>query len=66
MTIRGSFPPSSSTNLLYPTRSAILFPALADPVNVTRSMFGSLIIASPIERGSPVTTDSISGGSPAS
>ena len=36
------------------------------PVNVTRSMSGFVSISSAISRGSPVTTENISGGSPAS
>src|ERR687897_549130 len=41
-------------------------PTRTEPVKVTRSASGSVIIASPIVKGLPVTTDSISGGSPAS
>ncbi len=41
-------------------------PTRTEPVNVTRSASGSVIIASPMVAGLPVTTDSISAGSPAS
>ena len=37
-------------------------PTLTLPVNVTMSACGSVIIASPMPRGLPVTIDSISGG----
>ncbi len=41
-------------------------PTFTEPVNVIRSQSGSVIMASPIVDGLPVTTESISGGSPAS
>src|ERR1700730_4062925 len=41
-------------------------PTLTLPVKVTMSALGSVIIASPIVRGLPVTIDSICGGRPAS
>ena len=41
-------------------------PMETPPVKVTRSTCGLVINSSAISRGSPVTTDSISGGRPAS
>ena len=41
-------------------------PTATPPVKVTRSTSGLVSISSAISRGSPVTTDSISGGRPAS
>src|ERR1700754_299645 len=41
-------------------------PTFTDPVKVIRSQSGSVIMASPMVDGLPVTTDSISGGRPAS
>src|SRR5437868_7087192 len=41
-------------------------PTLTEPVKVIRSQSGSVIMASPMVDGLPVTTDSISGGRPAS
>ena len=41
-------------------------PTFTEPVNVIRSQSGSVIMASPIVPGLPVTTESISGGRPAS
>jgi hypothetical protein len=41
-------------------------PTRTEPVKVTRSACGSVIMASPMSDGLPVMTDSISGGRPAS
>ena len=65
-TISGSLPPSSSTVRRYPARSAIILPTATDPVKVMSSTAGFSIISGPISAGQPVTTENISGGSPAS
>ena len=44
----------------------MVLPIATPPVKVTRSTAGFVSISSAISRGSPVMTDSISGGKPAS
>ena len=66
ITMSGSLPPNSSTWRLYTALAAMYLPTATPPVNVTRSTSGLVSISSAISRGSPVTTENISGGSPAS
>ena len=66
ITMIGSLPPSSSTWRLYTAFAAMYLPMGTPPVKVTRSTSGFVSISSAISFGSPVTTENISGGNPAS
>ena len=66
MTMIGSLPPSSSTTRRYPALPAMYLPMATPPVKVIRSTAGWVSSSSAISRGSPVITDNMAGGSPAS